>query len=428
MPNAHTVIAVNYHRIGPVDADNPLHRLHTVDTDVFRAQLDHMQQHGAIVSPDDVRGCHGLADINFVVSFDDVPAAAMTGIQMMLDRRLPVTVSVCTHLASAGWGTRDKVYCLGPVADPDTLTAAVRAAFPDVAGDGERRVVLPRHQTRRPRPRPGHRQTDRPALRHVEPLARASTVPAIPVVGQQSGDLAGRSAGDHRQPHRQPPQPRRPTPRRGWQRDRAAHHALTEQLRRPPAGTSPSRSGDFTQRLALDCLDLVHRAGLSRHPVGRRRRPSLVAAPYQAQLLQLTRLHAAHHPRRVRRARPTGWSRHAVASAVWQLPPRPHRDSGHDRRHPATHSESPATRCWPGKARTTPPAPTSTATSSPPTPPRAPGRTTTRWSATAASRRPRTTSTPPSASARSPSPGSTSPAGASSPTHTTPRPAGSSSG
>ena len=37
-----TVTAVNYHRIGRQDPNNPLHRLHTVCTDVFTAHLDLM--------------------------------------------------------------------------------------------------------------------------------------------------------------------------------------------------------------------------------------------------------------------------------------------------------------------------------------------------------------------------------------------------
>ena len=172
MPTSHTVIAVNYHRIGTVDPDNPLHRLHTVSTDVFRAHLEYMQRHGAVVSVDDVRSCRGLSDINFVVCFDDVPAAAMTGIQLMLDKQQPVTVSVCTQLASTGWGIRDKVYCVDRYADRYQVDAAVRDAFPGSV-TGEHPVSF-YHVTKRDDLDPEQilAQLIDPQFTQVEPAAR----------------------------------------------------------------------------------------------------------------------------------------------------------------------------------------------------------------------------------------------------------------
>lgn len=323
MPHAHTVVAVNYHRIGAVDPDNPLHRLHTVGSDVFRAHLDHMQERGAIVSLDDVRDCHGLADINFVVSFDDVPAAAMTGIQMMLDRQLPVTVSVCTQLASAGWGTRDKVYCVDRYADPDAVAAATQTAFPAAIADGE--------------PMSFYRFTKRddldpdrvaatlidPLFADIEPLAR----PFLDGTGYLSWEYIRELAdhplvtiANHTTGHANLialPANRLLT------EITAAHNLIGERLAVPPCYlTIPF--GRLHQRLAIDCIDLVHPLGY--HGilwVGDA--ATLVTAPYHTQLLHLTRVHAPITVDEfVTRTRTV--AKQAVTTAVWQLPPRRHRE------------------------------------------------------------------------------------------------------
>lgn len=323
MPNAHTVIAVNYHRIGSVDAQNPLHRLHTVPTEIFRGHLDQMQQTGTIVSLDDVRACHTLSDTNFVISFDDVPTAAMAGIQMMLDRQLPVTVSVCTQLASVGWGTRDKVYCVDRYADPDAITAAARVAFPDAVSDDEQ-VSFYRFTKR------ADLDPDRvaatlidPLFAGIEPLAR----PFLDGTGYLSWanirELAGNplvTIANHTAGHAN-------LMALGADRlaaeIRVAHHQFAEQLGSPPRYLAIP-FGRLNQRLAIDCIDLVHPMGyqgiLWVGDVG-----TLLTAPYDAQLLQLTRLHAPTTiDEFVARARTA--AEQAVTTAVWQLPTRTHRE------------------------------------------------------------------------------------------------------
>lgn len=327
MPHAHTVIAVNYHRIGPVEAGNPLHRLHTVPTDVFRAQVDHMQQHGTIVSLDDVRNCRGLGETNFVVSFDDVPAAAMTGIQLMLDRHLPVTVSVCTRLATAGWGTRDKVYCVGRYADPGTVRAAVRAAFPDVVRDAVRdgEPVSFYHVTKRDDLDPDlvvDTLID-PLFASVEPLARPFLDGSGYVSWERIRDLACHplvTIANHTASHANLAAL---APDRIAEDITTAHHLLRDQLGAPPRWlTVPF--GRLDQRLAIDCLDVVHPLGyhgiLWVGDVA-----ALVTAPYHAQVLHLVRLHA---PTTVDEfvTRTRALAKQAGMAAVWQLPARTHRD------------------------------------------------------------------------------------------------------
>jgi peptidoglycan/xylan/chitin deacetylase (PgdA/CDA1 family) len=321
MTGARTVIAVNYHRVGTADPGNPLHRLHTVPADVFEAQLDHMLQHGPIVSPDDVRKYHGLASTSFVVSFDDVPSAAMTGIQMMLDRQLPVTMSACTQLASAGWGSRDKVYCVDKYASPGMITAAMRAAFPDAARSGESFYHLTKRDDLDP---------DQVARTLVDPLFTQIESLAQPFL-DGTGYLSWASIrhlarhplvtiANHSVTHPNlAALPRHLLPREIL----PAHRQLTEHLGRPPTYlTIPF--GRFSQRLAADCIDLVH-------PLGYRgilwvgEAATLVAGPYDAQLLQLTRLHApatlAEFATRI-----STLARDAAAAAIWQLPPRVHRE------------------------------------------------------------------------------------------------------
>lgn len=323
MPNAHTVIAVNYHRIGSVDDANPLHRLHTVSTDVFTAQLDHMQHHGAIVSVDDVRSCRCLADTNFVITFDDVPTAAMTGIQMMLDRQLPVTVSVCTQLASTGWGTRDKVYCVDRFADPDTVSAAVRAAFPDAVGDGGPASFY--HLTKRGDLDPGQVTATLidPLFAGIEPLARPFLDGAGYLSWTRIRELADHplvTIANHTSSHANlaalPPD-------RLADEITTAHEQLSVQLTAPPRYlTVPF--GRLHQRLAIDCIDLVHPLGyhgiLWVGDVA-----TLITAPYDAQLLHLTRLHA---PTTVEElvTRTRTLAEQATTTAVWQLPTRTHRE------------------------------------------------------------------------------------------------------
>src|SRR5947209_6868941 len=130
MDDPPVVIILNYHRVGPIDPSNPLHRLHSVDTDVFLEQLAYLDRRGCIVSLEDIRLSRDLGPLNFALTFDDVPTGALNGIGLLKDRSIPFGLSICGHLASVGWGLRDKVYCILKYLDGPEIERFVRAHLP----------------------------------------------------------------------------------------------------------------------------------------------------------------------------------------------------------------------------------------------------------------------------------------------------------
>lgn len=322
-PHGHAVIAVNYHRIGSSDPANPLHRLHSVPEAVLAGQLDMMQRRGTVVSPGQVRAYRGLTGTSFVVTFDDAPTAAATGIEMMLERQLPVTVSVCTQLASEGWGTRDKVYCIDKLADPARVEAAARAAFPDATTPGE--PISFYHFTKRADLDPGRVTATLidPLFAEIEPQAR----PYLAIPGYLDWTAIGELArhplvtiANHTATH---PNLAALAPEALDAEIRQAHQALCYQLARAPEYLAIP-FGRISQRLAADCIDIAH-------PLGYRGilwvgdAATLVTGPYDAQLLQLTRLHAPATAQDFA-DRVTQLERSASVAAIWQLPPAAHRD------------------------------------------------------------------------------------------------------
>lgn len=316
-------MAVNYHRVGVVDAGNPLHRLHTVSAEVFAAQLEHMQRQGDIVSLDDVRSGRDLAEMNFIISFDDVPVAAMTGIQMMLDRRLPVTVSVCTQLASHGWGMRDKVYCVDRYAEPEMVNVAMRDAFPEMADPDSEHSFY--RFTKREDIDP-ERMADslvNPLFERIEPLTRpfldGTAYLSWPVIRELAENPLVTIA-NHTENHLNlVAMPRQ----RVYDEIVKAHHQISEQVGDPPTYlTIPF--GGLNQRLAIDCIDVVH-------PLNYRgilwvgRVAILITGRYDSQLLQLTRLHAPPSLQELVAQMET-LSRRPVANVFWQLPSTTHRE------------------------------------------------------------------------------------------------------
>ncbi|MFE4515840.1 polysaccharide deacetylase family protein [Kitasatospora sp. NPDC056783] len=129
------VIGVNYHRVGTVDPADPFHRLHTVATRVFEAQLAWMLDHGTLVSPDRVRDAADLDAVNFVVCFDDVSVSALPHIRALVDAGLPVTVSPAGLLADRGNGHRDRVYAIERLVAPQAIAAHVRRVIPGRADE-----------------------------------------------------------------------------------------------------------------------------------------------------------------------------------------------------------------------------------------------------------------------------------------------------
>ncbi|WP_060880067.1 polysaccharide deacetylase family protein [Streptomyces scabiei] len=133
---APVVIGVNYHRIGVVDPANPYHRLHTVSADAFARQLDLMLDLGRIVSPDQVRSGDGLAEVNFVLCFDDVPVSALAAINQLRADGLPLTLSPAGLLGDTGLGSRDKVYAIEKYADPRAIADRIATHLPEATGMG----------------------------------------------------------------------------------------------------------------------------------------------------------------------------------------------------------------------------------------------------------------------------------------------------
>ncbi|TMR22436.1 polysaccharide deacetylase family protein, partial [Nonomuraea turkmeniaca] len=314
-----TVIAINYHRIGATDPRNPFHRLHTVPAAVFAQQVDWMQQHGAIVSPDQVRDGHGLAETNFVICFDDVPVSAEAGIDLVRGRGLPVTLSPCGRLAEDGIGGRDKVYAIETFAAPETVTAHVAAHAPAHLAD-----VPFYHLTKRADLDPAW------VRQHIiDPLYETVEARARPYLGQRGylpweqlrhldGDRLVTIA-NHSLTHDNLAALTRPALQQEIDR---SHELFTSRMGRP-ARYFTVPFGRFTQHLAVDLLHVLADIGYAGilwvgtgglHLTGR----------YRHQLLHLPRLHAATtidaFADQVRHA--IGTSTQAL---IWQTPATTHR-------------------------------------------------------------------------------------------------------
>lgn len=320
MSDAHTVVAVNYHRIGSSDPDNPLHRLHTVTLDEFAGQLAAMRQLGRVVSLPDVRDCRNLTEVNFVVTFDDVPISARVGIELMLDQQLPVTISPCAQLATHGWGIRDKVYSIDKFADPALVAATIRDVLPTA------RDTSFYHLTKSDEFDPELIET-----KLIDPLYTAIETQAAGYLaggGYLSwGSLAELAASplvtiaNHTATHAN----LAAAPHERLEREiTVAHRATTERLGCIPRYlTIPF--GRMQQNLALDCSTIGRRMGY--HGllwVGDI--ATLIRFPYQHQLLHLTRLHAPTTADDFRAALEQ-LLRRRYEAAVWQMPRRRHGDA-----------------------------------------------------------------------------------------------------
>jgi peptidoglycan/xylan/chitin deacetylase (PgdA/CDA1 family) len=321
MAGPHAVVALNYHRVGLVDPDNPLHRLHTVPLEVFEAQLDLVQRRGRVVCLDDVRECRGLADLNYVICFDDVPVGALGGIDAALGRGLPLTLSVCGQLASQGWGERDKVYCIDKHIEPDELARFTHARLPAEAlpvGDVSfyhltKRDDLDPDLVAEALVNPLFARVEQAARRHLSAAylswdtlrARFASHPLV-TVANHSWSHANLAA--------------LPRARLAAEIGRS-HRMFAHELGRP-ARYFTVPFGRFSQRLAADCVEILHPLGyLGVLWVGTA--ANLVRGPYRSQLLQLTRLHApATVEELAARLRELDGNR--LEAAVWQVRPKAH--------------------------------------------------------------------------------------------------------
>ncbi|WP_331727173.1 polysaccharide deacetylase family protein (plasmid) [Kitasatospora sp. NBC_00374] len=321
MPAQPIVVSVNYHRLGTVDAANPFHRLHTIPDDVFARHLDQMARRGAIVSPDQIRA-RELQDLNFLVCFDDVPTSAQRGIDLMRERALPVTVSVCGQLAEHGWGTRDKVYAIEKYAPEPQVQAHIRRHLPHLAAGHNppsfyhltKRADLdpafvrdtlidPLFTTVEDRARPYFQQRGYLSWEQIRALAQD---PLVTIANHTRGhdNLAAM------------------TPEAVRREIHDSHAHLARALGRP-ARYFTMPFGQFIPDLALDCLDPLIALGYEGILwVGRA--GTVLRRPYRHQLLQLTRLHADTTEQGF-----TEQLDHAIHTAgdaaIWQVPAAPRR-------------------------------------------------------------------------------------------------------
>jgi peptidoglycan/xylan/chitin deacetylase (PgdA/CDA1 family) len=284
------VVIVNYHRIGPTDPANPLHRLHAVDRAIFIEQLEYLGQRGRIVSLEDVRLSRGLGPLNFALTFDDVPADALSGVSILEARDIPFTLSICGQLASTGWGIRDKVYCILRYLDAAEIERHARAHLPMVSGQREKISFY--HLTKQPDLDP---ELVRAVL--IEPLYARVAERAAPYL--RHAYLSWNDIRDRFARH-----PLATLADHTWQHDnlaaydrdrldgeiRRSHHAFSRELGRAPAYfTVPF--GRLTQDLALDLLTPLQRLGY-RGVLWVGTHANKISGPYDAQIIQLTRLHA----------------------------------------------------------------------------------------------------------------------------------------
>jgi hypothetical protein len=322
MPDPRTVIAVNYHRIGSTDPANPLHRLHTVSEGAFIAQLDLMQRLGQIVSPDQIRRCQNLANVNFVVCFDDAPVSGLDGIAIALERGLPVTVSVCGQLANDGWGTRDKVYAIEKYASPAAIQDHVRSRLAGQFSQSELPSFYQLTKSADLLPAFVLAELIDPLFEIVHDRARAYLAKRGYLSWQQVNGLAADplvTVANHTLGHHN----LAALPLQAIHDEIRLSHVLFTQEIGLPARYFTIPFGRFTQELALDCLDPLTSLGyegiLWVGDAG-----IIVRSPYQSQVLHLPRLHAESSVDAL-----AGQIQHAIRNSldtlIWQVPVTVHR-------------------------------------------------------------------------------------------------------
>jgi peptidoglycan/xylan/chitin deacetylase (PgdA/CDA1 family) len=325
MDDPPAVIILNYHRVGPTDPSNPLHRLHTVATEVFLEQLAYLERRGRIVSLEDIRLSRDLGPLNFALTFDDVPTGALNGIGLLKDRSIPFGLSICGHLASVGWGLRDKVYCILKYLEGQEIERFVRAHLP--AASLQEKAISFYQLTKRPDLDPDfvHENLIEPLFARVADRAE----PYLSHAYLSWQDIRDRfvhdplaTLADHSWAHEN---------LGAYERSRLngeivqSYHTFARELGRPPTYFAVP-FGQLTQGLALDLITPLQRLGyqgvLWVGDVG-----NTIRGPYGAQIIQLIRLHApttaADFIGSVEHA-----VRHRVEGAIRQVANRLHRKPG----------------------------------------------------------------------------------------------------
>jgi len=121
------VVALNYHRVGPADPEDPSAMLHTVGEAAFRRQVAVMSAIGRFVSLDEVYEARGLGRLNFLLSFDDVSRTVLSAADFLDGRSIPYAVCPCAQITERGYGVRDKVYWIVRRLSPEEIFEAVAA-------------------------------------------------------------------------------------------------------------------------------------------------------------------------------------------------------------------------------------------------------------------------------------------------------------
>ena len=119
--NEKLIICLNYHRIGSVDKNNPFHRLHTVNLNLFKFQILFLKLFGNFVSPAQIKDYANLSNINFCITFDDVSVTVLKIKSFLESRKIPYSIAPCIKITENGYGDRDKVYFVDHYIDKQTI-------------------------------------------------------------------------------------------------------------------------------------------------------------------------------------------------------------------------------------------------------------------------------------------------------------------
>jgi peptidoglycan/xylan/chitin deacetylase (PgdA/CDA1 family) len=314
------VIGVNYHRIGDVDPANPYHRLHTVSGDAFSRQLDWMLTQGKIVSLDQVRAAKGLAGINFVLCFDDVPVSALAAVDHLRARGIPLTLSPAGLPTDLGLGSRDRVYAIERYAAPEAIATHVATRLPEAANLGASFYHLTKSANIAP---------EKIRAQLIDPLYATVEEAAAPYFAErgylswpQLQELARDplvTVANHTYLHHN----LSALDADAVQQEVHRSHAHFTERMGSAARYFTVPFGRLTQELALDLQDPLTSAGYAGILwVGSG--GITIHAPYKHQVLHLMRLHAADSADAFT-AQVQAAVRDATRAAIWQVPATVHR-------------------------------------------------------------------------------------------------------
>ena len=128
-------IILNYHRIGIIDPKNPFHRLHTVSFNIFKLQIKICSMIGKIISLEDLKNSNLKSQINFSITFDDVPYSSLIALNWLNDKNIPFAICPCHQITNEGIGWRDKVYFIEKYIKKRNIINQINKAYREVNYD-----------------------------------------------------------------------------------------------------------------------------------------------------------------------------------------------------------------------------------------------------------------------------------------------------